>query len=677
LPDDPDGGSHRSAVTRSAHPESSASSRRPRFADELVLGDRERIERQLALFAAARGRLPQDPFPNYLAHCRIARRGVATDVLFTSGERARGVRTVREDLLLADFAESPYADLLFAPREGARAGHGALRGLLLERNVVGFQARELVDIVTSDGRLTRRGDGVWRRVSGLPRHVLSPRGAAARRNPPSLIDVHLDPAQRGVVDLPAGRSVLVLGEAGHGKTTVALHRLAHLARAARGRFRAAVLVPSLGLERLLEPLLHSLGVEVDVRIFERWAHEQARRAFPGLGRRVSESATASVVRFKRDPALGVALDLLAARRPGRIDDDLDAPLLRGRARVTRGDLQHLFGDRALIAKVLAASREPIGKHGVAELLEHTRIQFSRRSEREYAHVDRERLRTLDGRPIDAGTPLEDAGSIDWEDCAVAFELDRRRAEHRGELPTVPERFDCIVLDEAQEFAPFELGLVGRSLAPGGSLVVAGDADQQTDPAAFFEGWERTMAALGLLDYERVTLGVNYRCPPKVVRIARSLVSNPGLEGDAPARASLEVQSAAEVPKTPFLDFINEAELGVWLIEELREIRRRDRRGSVAVICRGAATAKRLTRLLRRALDARLVLDGAFAQESSINVTTVDQVKGLEFDYVVVPDASKSNYPKQPSARRALYVAVTRSRHDLVLGSVTERSALLR
>jgi DNA helicase II / ATP-dependent DNA helicase PcrA len=60
----------------------------------------------------------------------------------------------------------------------------------------------------------------------------------------------------------------------------------------------------------------------------------------------------------------------------------------------------------------------------------------------------------------------------------------------------------------------------------------------------------------------------------------------------------------------------------------------------------------------------------------VNVTTVDQVKGLEFDYVLVPDASRTNYPNQPSSRRALYVAVTRSRHELALGSVTERSALL-
>lgn len=89
-------------------------------------------------------------------------------------------------------------------------------------------------------------------------------------------------------------------------------------------------------------------------------------------------------------------------------------------------------------------------------------------------------------------------------------------------------------------------------------------------------------------------------------------------------------------------------------------------------CHGAA----LTRLLRHAVDARLALDGAFAHESGVNVTTVDQAKGLEFDYVFVPDASKQNYPDQPSSRRASYVAVTRARHELALGWVARPSPLL-
>jgi hypothetical protein len=420
--------------------------------------------------------------------------------------------------------------------------------------------------------------------------------------------------------------------------------------------------------------MESLGVRVEVRVYERWALRQARRAFPGLPSRESQAMSASVLRIKRDPALRVALTVLSRRRAGRIDDDREVRRAPGKAWVSRGDLQHLFGDRKLMEQVARASREPLGRHVIPEILEHTRVQFSRPSELEYAHVDRARLRTLDGRSIDAGTPLEDAGSIDAEDCAVLFELDRLRAERSGKPATLPRAYDCIMIDEAQEFSPLELRLIGRSLAPGGSLIVAGDADQQTDPAAFFGGWEQSMAELARPDYERVVLGVNYRCPPAVVSVARRLVA--AVDG-ADRTSSGSTGAGAELDESShFVPFINECHLAAWLIGELSEIGKRDRRASVAVICRTPATARRLVRALRHALDARLVLDGKFVYHSGINVTTVEQVKGLEFDYVIVPDASPTNYPNQPSSRRALYVAVTRARHQLVLGAVAGRTDLL-
>jgi DNA helicase IV len=59
------------------------------------------------------------------------------------------------------------------------------------------------------------------------------------------------------------------------------------------------------------------------------------------------------------------------------------------------------------------------------------------------------------------------------------------------------------------------------------------------------------------------------------------------------------------------------------------------------------------------------------------VTTVDQVRGLEFDTVIVPDATADAYPDDPAARRALYVAVTRTRHQLVLAAAGKGTPLLQ
>jgi superfamily I DNA/RNA helicase len=44
--------------------------------------------------------------------------------------------------------------------------------------------------------------------------------------------------------------------------------------------------------------------------------------------------------------------------------------------------------------------------------------------------------------------------------------------------------------------------------------------------------------------------------------------------------------------------------------------------------------------------------------------------------VLVPDASPGTYPDTPEARRALYVAVTRTRQQLLLAAVAGQTPLL-
>jgi superfamily I DNA/RNA helicase len=483
--------------------------------------------------------------------------------------------------------------------------------------------------------------------------IFSPRPASLRRAAPSLIDVTLDPSQRAAVERPAGDALLVLGEAGHGKTTVALHRLAHLWRSSPVPPRCAVVVPTEGLARMLQPLLRRLGVDVEAQTYDRWASRQARRAFRRLPRE-SESTPASVMRLKRHPGVRSAIEEMAMREPGRVDDDPEAPTPRRSGYVSRGDLQHLFGDRLLLERVARAGGIPA--RAVLDTLERTRIQFSPTAEQEWAHVtDRERLVAVDRRALDEGTASEAATSVDVEDYAVLFELDALRASRAGRPATVRPTYDMILLDEAQELAPLELALLGRTLKPGGTLVVAGDANQQIDETSTFLGWPSVMRELGRADHEAVTLGIGYRCPPDVVRLAQGILA--GARGEGARVQAFDGQSS----------------LDEWLARGVRHVQRHDRRASVAILCRSPLTARRITAMLQeRECPARLVFDGRFLPRG-VQVTTVEEVKGLEFDFVLVPDAGAGEYPATQAARRALYVAVTRARHQVALACVGDRS----
>jgi DNA helicase-2/ATP-dependent DNA helicase PcrA len=76
-------------------------------------------------------------------------------------------------------------------------------------------------------------------------------------------------------------------------------------------------------------------------------------------------------------------------------------------------------------------------------------------------------------------------------------------------------------------------------------------------------------------------------------------------------------------------------------------------------------------------QVRRVLNQDFTFSPGIEITEIAQVKGLEFDYVILVDVSDENYSNAPSDRRRLHVGATRAVHQLWLTSVGTPSSLVR
>lgn len=616
------------------------------------------VAEEAALVAATKRLLPGVDAP-YYGHLRIATGARTRDVLL--GDRT----VVREDVAIVDWERAPLAEVFFAHREG-ESYEVELDGRVLEGEVT---CRRLVVLDGGEiARIETDGVSIVHGPTGWIAEPLAPVTWTQRSERASADGlVVLDPVQLAAATLPDDRSLLVLGEAGFGKTTVALHRIVHLrarARAAERSFAALVVVPTEALRRLSLLLLARLGVDdVEVRTFDDWIVEQARAVFPGLPKRLSSTASPLVSRFKRHPALRTVLPAIirgtAAMRAvekGYVE-----------RRSSRDVLLHLFGDRDLLTRVVQASDGALPASAVSTVVAHTRLQFSDTTEDANTHVDAERLKTVDGKRIDEGTPMQDANSMDVEDAAVMFELQHgktgRDATKHGSLA----RYDHIVVDEVQELAPIELAVLGRARAPAGTISVAGDEHQQIDASAVFGGWPQTLAELGVASAERVVLTESYRCPPEVEAFARRLV------GRVPA-------DAASVPSTGAIvrhAAPNRCHLVAHLIDALVQLGDLDRRARVAVICRHAELARRLHAELARGVAVRLALGGDFDFRPGIVVTCVDEVRGLEFDDVVVPDATPASYPADDASRRALYVATTRTMHQLLLCTPERWSPLVQ
>ena len=66
----------------------------------------------------------------------------------------------------------------------------------------------------------------------------------------------------------------------------------------------------------------------------------------------------------------------------------------------------------------------------------------------------------------------------------------------------------------------------------------------------------------------------------------------------------------------------------------------------------------------------------FTFQPGVDVTDVTQVKGLEFDYVIMVDVNAASYPDQHWARHLLHIGVTRAAHQLWMVSTGEPSVLV-
>ena len=98
--------------------------------------------------------------------------------------------------------------------------------------------------------------------------------------------------------------------------------------------------------------------------------------------------------------------------------------------------------------------------------------------------------------------------------------------------------------------------------------------------------------------------------------------------------------------------------------------------SVAIIAKTQESAERIYQALEHLPKIRLITDGDFEFKPGIDVVEATQVKGLEFDYVIVPDASAGVYRDLPEHRRLLHVALTRAIHQLWVISISKASPIL-
>ncbi|MCZ7583605.1 MAG: hypothetical protein M5R36_09890 [Deltaproteobacteria bacterium] len=272
-----------------------------------------------------------DPRSPYFARMRLREGGRVKEILL-------GYRTFIDadsGITIIDWRHAPVSRIFYTYGEGEDYEEefpgGVTEGVVELRRVLTIDGGDLVRVQTPE-RCFARDNGEWmedepERAPTLEggqgqavRGLVLGTGHGGKRVPD--VSALLDREQYALLEADDRVPLLVLGGAGSGKTTVALHRLAQLAYRDKERYRPTrmiVVVPAVGLVRLSKRLLEGLGMKaVRVTTFDDWIKTQARMLLRAVPKRVCETTPPRVSRFKRHPALLTVLPEVHRRREAEV-----------------------------------------------------------------------------------------------------------------------------------------------------------------------------------------------------------------------------------------------------------------------------------------------------------------------------------------------------------------------
>lgn len=455
----------------------------------------------------------------------------------------------------------------------------------------------------------------------------------------------IDPSQFDLITRNDSGFLVIRGSAGSGKTTVALHRIAYLAYDDPGvdSDRTLFVVFSRALRNYVSAVLPALDVtDVNVITYQEWASRQRRRHFPQLPTEQRQDTPAFVTRLKLHPVIGKALEQHIRSVPGRSD-----------RRQVIDDWASLLTNGRLLRELIA--REAPGDYREADV--NRFVDWHRkRNEEVFAHQAGDR----DAR-----------AELDPEDDALLLRAWQLRV---GPLQTGgkrPLRYRHVAIDEVQDFAPIEVQVLLDCLDRRKSITLAGDTQQHVMQASGFTSWSDFFRHLDIPGMSIDTLRTSYRSSHEIASFALGVLGDLR-EDDAPPRTT------RSGPPVELFRFTDHGASVAFLADAFRQLASDEPLASVALLTPSAQLSQLYFEAFERCELPRLqrVIDQDFSFEPGIEITEVEQVKGLEFDYVVLLDASAVHYPDTPAARRLLHVAATRAVHQLWLTTIGTPSPML-
>lgn len=220
----------------------------------------------------------------------------------------------------------------------------------------------------------------------------------------------------------------------------------------------------------------------------------------------------------------------------------------------------------------------------------------------------------------------------------------------------------VLIDEAQDYSPFQL-IVLQQLFPKARMTILGDGHQTIHPHTFDNP--------SLLDpqlygeqAEKMILTKSYRSTKQIIQLTANIL-NDGSEVEAFNRNGPE-PSITIVP--------NELDLTEQIIQNINNLSTKFE--TIAVICKTAAECSAVYEQLSNQVDIQLINHNTKQFKKGILLLPAYMAKGIEFDAVLIYNASAANYSRE-NERNYFYTACTRAMHELHIYSINKLTYFLQ
>jgi DNA helicase-2/ATP-dependent DNA helicase PcrA len=231
-------------------------------------------------------------------------------------------------------------------------------------------------------------------------------------------------------------------------------------------------------------------------------------------------------------------------------------------------------------------------------------------------------------------------------------------------------YEHVFIDEAQDLSPVEMSVVLDTVSSEQSVTLAGDLAQRLHLYNGFSDWRGVLSDLGLSHVAVEPLKLSYRSTHEIIEFANEVLGP--LQNEEPGKA---MRRGAPVE---LFRFAHSGDAVGFLGEALRDLVASEPQASVAVVARYPEQADLYFRGLKTSEvpNLRRIAEQEFPFKPGVDVTDVRQVKGLEFDYVILLEVGEASYPDQEEARHLLHIGATRAAHQLWVTTAGDPSPLL-